>query len=328
MSQTEFALLEYESIPCWHEISFDSETLAMTVSVHGDFLRHLPLLAVDFPIVGFAMKECGLKEFHGDFQGPRFGFNGAPENIGERDGFVRQSVKIPVLERFHVEICRQCQGHGRDLFDPCDVCGQTGRARRMLMCSSCEGAKEDDFGDECRYCQGKGKRPDSWMDWDSFFAISATFSLFFELMARGQDRDKITSCSAPQLILITTGTQRGMHGCPISGTYGIELVNWLIGQQGEIPEVTDAMRRTWEKAYGSFDAMDQMHTRAEVRTNGWLGIGCPGDRAGLHPNFNGHITQGRGFEFSDHNVDTPLQQLTLLAGLGALCNKARQEMRF
>lgn len=328
MAQTsDYMFLIQESIPCWHEISFDVENMAIIMGVHRDFLNHMPVLTTETPIVAMIIQECGCKVFHGDFQGEQFGFNGAFEKLGEKNGFIRYSVRIPALEQFYIVTCDRCQGHTKDLFGSCSVCQGVGKVKRTRACSSCDGKKEDQFGEVCRYCKGVGKTIDSWMDWDSFYAISATLSLFFDLMFAGQDKDKLTSCKAPQLLLLTTATNRGMNVCPISGTYGIPLVNWLLGRHGEIEEVTSAIARTWEKGYGSFDDMDKMNIYAEIRTNGWLGIGCPGDRAGLHPNFNCPIARGKGYEFSDHNVDTPLQQLTLLAGLGALCDKVRSEIK-
>ena len=72
--------------------------------------------------------------------------------------------------------------------------------------------------------------------------------------------------------------------------------------------------------------MDKMNTTTWVRDNGWLSIGCSGDRTGLHPSSFGSIGIGRGYQFSCHNVDTSMQQLTLLVGLATLCDKVRKEM--
>jgi len=80
--------------------------------------------------------------------------------------------------------------------------------------------------------------------------------------------------------------------------------------------------------YGKFDDMDEMNTTAWVRDRGWLGIGCSGDRTGLHPSSISSMGAGEGYRFSCHNVDTPMQQIALLAGLAALCDKARKEISF
>lgn len=54
-------------------------------------------------------------------------------------------------------------------------------------------------------------------------------------------------------------------------------------------------------------------------------LNCPGNACGIHPVI--HWEEGEnGYKFSCHNVDTPMQQLTLLAGLATLHDKARQEM--
>ncbi len=67
--------------------------------------------------------------------------------------------------------------------------------------------------------------------------------------------------------------------------------------------------------------------RAQVDgEKGWLNVQCPGSGCGLCPSHHG-IERGRGYEFDSHNVDSPIQQLTLLAGLAALHDRARREIK-
>ena len=67
--------------------------------------------------------------------------------------------------------------------------------------------------------------------------------------------------------------------------------------------------------------------RASVdSSNGWLRVDCPGDACQIYPSHGDDIKEGRGYEFACHNVDTPAQQLTLLAGLAALHDRVRKEL--
>ena len=57
--------------------------------------------------------------------------------------------------------------------------------------------------------------------------------------------------------------------------------------------------------------------------NGRLIMNCPGDACGIHPE-NWYEENDKGYEFNCHNVDSPMQQITLLAGLAALHDEARR----
>ena len=63
---------------------------------------------------------------------------------------------------------------------------------------------------------------------------------------------------------------------------------------------------------------------------GWLNTDCPGNACGLNPSLDAEYDMKKpchGYKFSCHNVDTAAQQLTLLAGVAALHDKARQEIK-
>ncbi len=330
--QTKFLFLQKENIPCWYEIGFDSKTPAILVKVHRDFLQFLPLLKDSYIVESF-MKDFGFSEFYSDILNGNFGFERAFKRIGEKDQFIVFSVEIPVLEKSQLVSCSHCQGSKKDLFGECSFCNGSGTEKKMKVCSWCQGSgkKWTGYDEDCNECNGSGRREDTIMDWHSFYAISATFSLFFELMSFGQDESKIVCCKFPQLILVNTFIQKGVnYSAPLDGTYSIPLVNWLASfpSDTEIREMTSAMVKTWKKIHGRFDDLDKMNTWAKISgNNGWLSINCPGDRTSLYPSHNYGLATGRGYEFSCHNVDSPTQQLTLLAGLSALCDKARREIK-
>ena len=55
--------------------------------------------------------------------------------------------------------------------------------------------------------------------------------------------------------------------------------------------------------------------------NGFLTLECPGDACGIY--LTHHVRYvGQGCEFSCHNVDSPAQSLTLLAGIASLVGQA------
>ena len=127
---------------------------------------------------------------------------------------------------------------------------------------------------------------------------------------------------------VHTVTIREMQGGSLGGEYSKRLCYWmcLLWDQGKqnIVEMKDAMVVAYNKMLGK-DSYNEHSTWAEIAyNNGWLNTSCPGDACGLHPaDFS--IERGEGYRFTCHNVDNPMQQITLLAGLAALHDKARKE---
>jgi hypothetical protein len=90
--------------------------------------------------------------------------------------------------------------------------------------------------------------------------------------------------------------------------------------------MVQTMRTVDERMEGEVKSFDEYYFQAYTQGNeGWLNVSCPGDACGLHPS-NGYIDGERGYEFSCHNVDQPIQQFMLLAALAALHDLARAAM--
>ena len=325
MFDSKYVFLQRENMPCYYELSFDAKVPALILKVHEDFVKFLP------PLKGAHVVETLLRDFKfscfsADWLGEKFGFNGCFKRLEMEDNFLVFSAEIPVLEKFRMQMCHYCQGHKINLLfgGDCLVCNATGQEKKMKECFSC---KNSLYPEDCHWCKGSGKMPDSWMDHDSLYAVSATFTVFFSLMWFGQQVDKFVSCKKSQLLFVETSTIKEMGGAPVYGVYGITFIRWLRQlAPGHIKAAEEAMKTAWQKMNGSeFEGIDKMNTWCKVRENGWLSINCPGDRTGLYPAYHG-LSNGEGYEFSCHNVDNPRQQLTLLACLGALCDIARKEI--
>ena len=122
-----------------------------------------------------------------------------------------------------------------------------------------------------------------------------------------------------------------MHGGSLGGEYSIPFVKWLATLFGtnSIPEMVKAMKIAYNRMLG-LHKFDQFHFLASVDyESGWLNVSCPGNACGLNPIHGAgyDMKRGLGYEFDCHNVDTPMQQITLLAGLAALHDRARKEIK-
>lgn len=184
---------------------------------------------------------------------------------------------------------------------------------------------------DCIHCTGVGK--ELIFDWQSAYACSASFTVFLVLTEFVK-----TETSAPfsQLLTVKTMIREGLDGGSLSGEYSIPLVKFLSNLYDEtktrrsISEMIQAMKLAYNHMVG-MRKFDQFNFRASVDyEDGWLNVSCPGNACGLNPEHNAGYDmkrRGLGYKFNCHNIDTPVQQITLLAGLAALHDKARKALK-
>jgi len=290
-------MITREDIPCWYELSWRSKKPAIILKVHRDFIASIKSVSEDAPIVKSLKEEFKFKRFIGSFEA-NFGFDNAFILVGEKENFVEFMIKIPKIKKWTNENCSNCKGSGKEIFVD---------SRR-----------------NCFNCEGTGKK--HIVDWQPAYAISASFTVFTKL-ARFPKTE--TSARFPQLITVNTITGMDLHGGSLGGEYSIPFVKWLSSLFGNsITEMVNAMKIAYNRMLG-LRKFHQFHFSASVDyEDGWLNVDCPGDACGLNPVHNAgyDMKRGFGYEFNCHNVDTSVQQITLLAGLAALNDKARKEL--
>ncbi len=276
-----------QDIPRWYGLFWVNDGPHLGVALHKEFVATVPVINETAPIVQSFKISFGFREFVGDLRG-NFGFDNVLRFDREEGDFLRLLASLPVFERLTDELCEDCNGLGQ--------------------------RDEDDGGGDCFYCEGKGRKKN--FDRQSAYALSASLNLLF---AVAQFPDVETSCQLPQLITVDLATFRDMGGFAISGLYSKRLSQWLAqGAPKEIPEMVDAMKVAHTRMFGALRKYDQYRFRAAVDYDtGWLNTSCPGDACGLNP-ADGHVDRGEGYKFFSHNVDSPMQQLTILASLAAL----------
>jgi len=171
-------------------------------------------------------------------------------------------------------------------------------------------------GETCRI-----DRHERSINWTAMTAVASTLEKFF---SRLRFPDTESQSQRPQLAVVELAIvpDRLMHAFPIYGEVSPHFAVWL-GKDGEreLPEVRDAIRDalnrlTWPASYNEFFA--------KVGEDGRFMMLVTGNCACVHGHHDFH--PGEGYEFSSHNVDTCLQQLSLLAGLAALHGLAKREI--
>jgi hypothetical protein len=277
------------NIPRWYELSWDKEACSITLSasskVWTDSLAGIRLETS--PIVKEMLKSLSLSSFEAHIPGA-FGFNGAL--IASQDGdLVRFKAKLPQVRVVRGK-CEICGGSGSDFFFADSAC---------LAC----------LGD------GKGRQ----YEWQTAYAISATFTILLSLLNFPETESQDERL---QLLKVETMTIQELHGGSLTGEYSIPLVQWLSEHYGEeIEPMVQAMQTAHSRMFGP-EEVEHNHWSFDARVaypGGWLNVSCPGNACGLNPAHSYNLNEGEsGYEFSCHNVDSPAQQLTLLAGLAAL----------
>lgn len=171
------------------------------------------------------------------------------------------------------------------------------------------------------------KSPDP--DWPSAYVVCATLQVLFSALNGFEEQ---TNSPNRQLLTITAvGMLVGR-----SGGWGLDvkmsptLCSWLAKKAGSsemrpIEEVADIMKKAHQHMYRQGDFPVGEHSfMAYVRTPKALHLACPGNACGLDPEDFGGSPE-KGYELTPHNMDGPLQQLTLLSGVAAVYDLARKE---
>jgi len=229
-----------------------------------------------------------LDSFSGDLKSESFGFNrsiGRLSSSGDYVCFLTPLPRIRIETRF---ACEDCGGTG-DCLEPYSV-----------------------LEDKCRRCWGTGRKHVN--DWRGVFATTASLSLLFDLLELCDE----TTATEEQHVIVSMMADYGQHGSSLCGCFGASFSNYLhldsTAANVTVPGAIEAMKR----AYGFMYELGKYHRhdfRGDVH-DGFLSLSCPGDACGIH--HSDYWREPGGREFSCHNVDSPLQSLTLLAGISSL----------
>lgn len=284
-------MLSYENLPEWYRLEYREG--------HIDIIIHCSATH----LLSSCLQKAQRFEWEFIDGWPRWGVGGCLQKEDGVDKSVRLSIPIPVVKKLKKEACTHCNGTGKD---------------------------EDAYRGECMWCFGKGR--DHYYDYRVLEQISKTLTVLSECLHTYAFGKEKTDSSRKQILTFSTGFRQGFY--PLCGIYSPHFADWIRStgefSPGErMDDVAKAMLSTWKKMNGfKKNGSIYPHTESEfwvsAYDSGWLNITCPGDACGLHP-ASTYVDNHGGYEFSCHNMDTPIQQLTLLAALAKLDMKCREE---
>lgn len=184
-----------------------------------------------------------------------------------------------------------------------------------------------DNPEDCFSCKGTGEKRAA--DMEKIWLLAVNINILLTLF----DYKKVTTSSKlSQLLTVRTGInpKRSLHSSPIMGEFSKKLTNWLKTKptDTEMLKVSEVMKAAQKHIWRLSEF--NMVRAVLLHDYRYLTLNCDGDACGIHPTHSAHSTlkeENIGCEFTCHNLDNPIQQLTLLSGLAALHDQAREEMK-
>jgi hypothetical protein len=279
-------ILSHESMSRWYTLSFDEKRQGILISVDREFAKSV-IVPVDSPIVYYNSKKLdadGLFDRFSPSMDEEFGWNGSLKKVAEFEETVDYLFAFP---RYEITTHRPCM--------------------------DCSGTGKNEFEESCHYCNGD--KVEIVMDYRNVSISAISLALFFD---RAHFYQGETLSKKPQLLLLNTIVQAGLHGGSLGGKFGPEMAEYLhLLTDGSFKKLTRAMMFA-HSSMVKFRAHDEFCFRYGG-DNGRIYLSCPGNACDIlmEPyNFN---TKSGG-EISCHNVDSAFQQITLLVGLAKLCD--------
>ena len=170
-------------------------------------------------------------------------------------------------------------------------------------------------------------------------ACAATIHILTNFLMRVPEKE--INDSLPQFMCVTTACCRnklGGHGGHITGELNKDVKRYLVNHYrtkgSKLSIVLKALLRAAEVLSGKKKKAEKNIYWAEVRSEtGFLSIDCPGNSCGLNTEETdeayfllkkGMKEEDFGMDLICHNVDDVLQQIVLLAALGALSDEVKK----
>jgi len=160
------------------------------------------------------------------------------------------------------------------------------------------------------------------IDWNSIFEVAAPLSMIFRQLSTLQ---LATDSGFPQMTEIRLDSSRSNEN-PIFVDVRPALSKWIhnnIGR-GQEPVIAKVMQNTYVYMHGSQYVHDY-NFNVWFRQPHRIDLQCPGNACSLNPSATYYSDRiGEAFELTPHNVDDPIQQLTLLSGLAKIDKLAHE----
>ncbi len=287
--------IQLEDIPRWFHFFWDFKRSRLCIKIHTFFVQntdHKNWEPFFKDVFTWPDWEPLFESYESELGKKTFGINDSIVLISKDDNWLTYRVKIPVLLHKTGMVCKECVGTGK-------------RQPQEL------------YDDICFFCQGK--KVEILRVHRELHRICYSLAVLFNALFRPTEVD--TPSDEKQLFTLRSVCERDRSGHSVGGHVSPTLMNYLEGvcpseeklsYLVEISKVMKHVDRVMNKKSHKYD-------RFECYINGGqIVFTCPGDACEIHTERSKKIGDRRGEGITCHNLDTSLQQLTLLSGLAAL----------
>ena len=280
-----------EFVPCWYELSWQLKPLPeILIRVHRDFVAASDPLLAWSPIVEDLREAFDLEPFSQRVEcNGYFGFGSNPNLITQRGDFLEFAFPVPDCQSEPGTICQSCRWSGKK--SECEECGGTGNE---ILVSQ-----------------------------DLAFQVAAPLHLLFSWL---RYPEKGTSSTEPQLMSLSTALiKEQCGGVSVNGEFSPTMGRYLqaLGEDAQMPAVIAAAKAAYYRMSGRRSYLEGLF-EAFAWGGGRFKIDLPGNALGICTDSSA-FKPGEGQKLASHNMDySPVYQLAILAGLGALHDEARR----
>lgn len=177
--------------------------------------------------------------------------------------------------------------------------------------------RNDLVGWECPLPKGGGLNPEHET---RFYAVAASLGSLVNCLEVYPGEN----FSSQQLIhQVTMVSEKRLHGASMSLYVTPKVLSW-VGQQPDKSrdqEIEGVMKSSYEYMSGEDNIYPDYDYRVRFQKPRWISFHVPGDACDLSPARRYDRESPYGCLLVTHNCDHPIQQLTFLVGLGAICDK-------
>ncbi len=291
-------LLQYEDIPRWYSLYWDFNTSGLYIKIHKFFLEQIEFKNWEqhFSTVETKFKYEPLFETYEPNLGrERFGINNSITLVHSDENWFTYRIKLPRVKHITGMACTKCDATGKRY---------PGDAECKESCMYCSGTKKETirvYREIRRVC----------------------YSLEILLYALSMQLKIDVPTSEFQLFTITSSAGIGNHAHSVGGEMSPKAVKFLetfsdsYDSHVHLKEIEKAMSSAHQQICGEIRSYDRHGFTCLIRGGNIL-LRCPGDACEIHTDIDRRPLNGMGNEITCHNLDDPIQQLTLLSGLSAL----------
>ncbi len=161
---------------------------------------------------------------------------------------------------------------------------------------------------------------------DTFFKALFEGSASLQLLLRVLNMIEVRHHSRSQLLSIYgIKSSSGDYGCVFTVALSKKLCTWLVAQDNSsIESLGNAIKVAMMRAYQNFSVFgisqaNDISFCVQLESGSkFVHLSCPGNACGFSPHDRADENDDEGYELVPHNLDTPMQQFTLLAGISEL----------